>query len=69
MSYYTFGFIVFLLIGLLFTPLGYLIGRSIWGRRRKQVANLVEINELLEEQLKATKQRRSELETLLKELA
>ena len=69
MNYFTFGFIVFLLIGLIFTPLGYLIGRTIWGRRRKQVANLVEVNTLLEEQLNSAKKRRSQLQTLLEELS
>ena len=69
MNYFTFGFIVFLIIGLVFTPLGYLIGRTIWGRRRKQVANLVEVNTLLEEQLDSAKKRRSQLQTLLEELS
>jgi len=54
--FYTHAFEVILIIGVLFTLIGYLMGRCIWGKAEKQAAQISAHNGDLKDLISHTKQ-------------
>lgn len=67
MTYYAFGALTLLILGIIMTPLGYLIGRSLWGRKKLQADRLEALNQTLLQKKEALAGDQIRLEQLLEE--
>lgn len=47
--FYTHGFVSILLIALIFTPIGFLIGKRLWAHAKKEAARVKKANDTLKE--------------------
>jgi len=65
--FYAHGFITILIIALLFTLIGYLIGRALWGRRKLQADRMEALNSTLVLKKESLAQDQKKLSQLLQE--
>ncbi len=65
--FFAHGLAVLFLIAILFTIIGYLIGRSLWGRRRDQADRMEALNETLKTKKETLSGDQERLSQLLKD--
>jgi|GEM_PF-6584097 len=67
--FYTHGFVAILIMALIFTLVGYLIGRGLWGRRRTMANRMEALNETLKKKKETLAGDQEKLSALLKDFA